>query len=178
VTALRLTIHRSAHQIGGNCLELATGDGHRLILDAGRPLDAPEGQSTGLLPPSLDVTQPVDAILLSHPHQDHYGLLNELPADWPVHCGAACETQVKLTAGIFGTTPVQPFHPWTSGTAFQIGPFTVTPLLTDHSAFDAHMLLIEVAGRKLLYTGDFRLHGRKGKLVRALMARPSSEALA
>lgn len=172
MTALRLTIHRSAHQIGGNCLELATGDGHRLILDAGRPLDAPEGQSTGLLPPSLDIAQPVDAILLSHPHQDHYGLLNELPADWPVHCGPACETLVKLTAGIFGTTPVQPFHPWTSGAAFQIGPFTVTPLLTDHSAFDAHMLLIEVAGRKLLYTGDFRLHGRKGKLVRALMARP------
>lgn len=99
---LRLTVHRSAHQIGGNSLELATDDGHRLILDAGRPLDAPEDQSTGLLPPSLDVTQSVDAILLSHPHQDHYGLLNELPADWPVHCGPACETLVKLTAGIFG----------------------------------------------------------------------------
>lgn len=51
----------------------------------------------------------------------------------------------------------------------------MTPLLTDHSAFDAHMLLIEAAGRRVLYSGDFRLHGRKGALVRALMARPPAD---
>jgi len=39
-------------------------------------------------------TRPVDAVLLSHPHQDYYGLLGEAPADWPVHCGAACERLV------------------------------------------------------------------------------------
>lgn len=86
-----LTIHRATHEIGGNCIELATSDGHRLILDDGRPLDAPEGMKVGLRPPTLDTTTPVDAVLLSHPHQDHYGLLGELPADWPVYCGAACE---------------------------------------------------------------------------------------
>ena len=45
-------------------------------------------------------------------------------------------------------------------------------MLTDHSAFDAYMLLIEVDGRRVLYTGDFRLHGRKGVLVAQLMANP------
>lgn len=174
MTKLRITIHRAAHEIGGNCIELATTDGNRLILDAGRPLDAPEGQAAGL-PPTLDTGSPVDGILFSHPHQDHYGLLGELPAAWAVHCGPACEKLVKLTAGIFGATPPQPFHPWTSGKAFQVGPFTVTPLLTDHSAFDAHMLLIEAAGKRVLYTGDFRLHGRKGGLVRALMAHPPAD---
>jgi len=78
--SVRLTIHRSAHEIGGNCIELATSDGHRIMLDAGRPLDAPEGVRTGLIPPTLDTTIPMDAVLLSHPHQDHYGLLGELPA--------------------------------------------------------------------------------------------------
>ncbi len=39
---------------------------------------------------------------------------------------------------------------------FPIGPFVVTPFLIDHSAFDAHMLLIEVCGRRIIYSGDFK----------------------
>jgi ribonuclease J len=172
VTDVHLTIQRSAHEIGGNCLELATADGHRLLLDAGRPLDAPEGATTGLIPATLDTARPVDAVLLSHPHQDHYGLLGDLPATWPVYCGPACEKLVRLTAGIFGADPPQPFTSWEGRVPFEVGPFKVTPYLTDHSAFDAYMLLVEVHGKRLLYSGDFRLHGRKGTLTRAMMARP------
>jgi ribonuclease J len=51
---IQLTVHRATHQIGGNCIEIGTADGHRIILDVGRPLDAPQG-ATGLLPKSLDV---------------------------------------------------------------------------------------------------------------------------
>jgi ribonuclease J len=40
------------------------------------------------------------------------------------------------------------------------------------SAFDAYMLLIEGAGKKVLYTGDFRRHGRKSVLVDRIMANP------
>ena len=57
---LTLTVHRGTRQIGGSCIEIAHPDGDRLILDAGRPLDAPEG-ATGLLPTSLDRTQPASA---------------------------------------------------------------------------------------------------------------------
>lgn len=169
---VRLTIHRSAHEIGGNCIELSTDDGARILLDAGRPLDAPDGPLEALLPHTLDTDRPVDGLLLSHPHQDHHGLLGALPATWPVHCGAAAEKLIRLTAGILGTAPPQRFHPWTSGRRFELGPFAVTPWLTDHSAFDAYMLQVEVAGRRLLYSGDFRVHGRKSALVRRLIERP------
>ncbi|HLO77402.1 MAG TPA: MBL fold metallo-hydrolase [Magnetospirillum sp.] len=172
---IRLTIHRAANEIGGNCIELSTADGHRIILDAGRPLDAPEGVTDGLVPTTLDTTRPVDGVLLSHPHQDHYGLLGDLPAHWPVFCGNACEKLVRLTAGIFGSAPPQPFTAWQGNIPFSVGPFTVTPFLTDHSAFDAYMLLIEAHGKRLLYSGDFRLHGRKGALVRAMMDRPPAD---
>jgi ribonuclease J len=64
------------------------------------------------------------------------------------------------------------FQPWKSGAALQIGPFTVTPFLIDHSAFDAYMVLIEVHGKRVLYSGDFRTHGRKSALTRRLMAAP------
>lgn len=36
-----LTVHIATQTIGGNCIEIATSAGNRLILDMGRPLDAP-----------------------------------------------------------------------------------------------------------------------------------------
>jgi ribonuclease J len=132
-----LTVHRAAHQIGGNCIEIATGD-HRIVLDVGRPLDA-QNDATGLLPTTLDLKAPMDGVLLSHPHQDHYGLLEETPRDWPLFCGEATKRLIRLTSGIFGKPIDRDFRRWTSGSPFEVGPFRITPHLTDHSAFDAHM---------------------------------------
>ncbi len=42
----------------------------------------------------------------------------------------------------------------------------------DHSAFDAHGFLVEAGGKKVFYTGDFRGHGRKGKLLDRLIKNP------
>lgn len=170
--SLHITIHRAAHEIGGNCIEISTSDGARILLDAGRPLDASKEDTEGLVPATLDRERPVAGILLSHPHQDHYGLLDELPADWPVYCGKASESLIRLTTGIFGKTPRQSFTNWQSNVRFDVGPFRITPFLTDHSAFDAHMLLIEAQECRLLYSGDFRIHGRKSALVTRMMATP------
>lgn len=171
ISDVRLTVHRATHQIGGNCIELCTSDGHRIILDVGRPLDALQ-DACDLLPPSLDLAAPCDGVLISHPHQDHYGLLEEAPSAWPIYCGAATERLIRLSSAIFGKQLPHVFHPWKSGMALQIGPFNVTPFLIDHSAFDAYMMLIEVYGKRVLYSGDFRTHGRKSILTRRLMAAP------
>ena len=42
----------------------------------------------------------------------------------------------------------------------------VTPLVVDHSAYNAYMLLIEADGKKILHTGDFRNHGFKRTIIR------------
>jgi len=42
---------------------------------------------------------------------------------------------------------------------FKTGKIQVTPIMTDHSAMDAYMFLVEVEGKKILFTGDFRDHG-------------------
>lgn len=167
---VRLTVHRATHQIGGNCIEIATG-GHSIVLDVGRPLDA-LNDATGLLPRTLDLKAPMDGVLISHPHQDHYGLLEETPDTWPVFCGEATKRLIQLTSGIFGKPINRDFRSWKSGSPFEVGPFRITPFLTDHSAFDAHMLLIEVEGKRIFYSGDFRTHGRKSVLVDRLMATP------
>jgi len=167
---VRLTVHRATNEIGGNCIEVCAG-GSRIILDAGRPLDAPR-DLVGLLPKTLDLQAPTAGLLISHPHMDHYGLLAETPAHWPVYSGAAAGRLMHLTAGIFGTAPVRDYRHWQGGQPVDIGPFRVTPYLTDHSAFDAYMLLMEVEGKRLLYSGDFRIHGRKAAAVQRLMRDP------
>ena len=42
-----------------------------------------------------------------------------------------------------------------------IGDITVTPVLADHSAFDAYSFIIEADGKTVVYSGDFRGSGRK-----------------
>lgn len=172
--ALTLTVHRGTNEIGGSCIELCHSDGARLVLDAGRPLDAPDG-ATGLLPATLDRTRPA-TVLISHPHQDHHGLIEELPPDWPVWTGTGSASLIRITGEIRRKPLQRTLSTWDSRSGpFPIGPFTVTPILTDHSGFDAYMLLIEAAGRRVLYTGDFRRHGRKSVLVDRLMARPPQD---
>ena len=53
------------------------------------------------------------------------------------------------------------YHPMESGKNFPCGDFKITPYLMDHSAFDSYAFLVEVDGKSLIYSGDFREHGRK-----------------
>ena len=55
---------------------------------------------------------------------------------------------------------------------FEVGPFRVTPYLVDHSAYDSYALLVEAGGRRLLYSGDLRSHGRKPGTFRRLVGKP------
>ena len=161
---LRLTVHRGTREIGGCCIEIEHPDGDRLVLDDGRPLDAPDG-ATGLLPASLDRTRPA-TVLIGDSHQDHWGLVEELPRDSPIWTGSGSAKLIAVTADITRRPLTRTFQTWHSRfKPFAIGPFTIAPILTDHSAFDAYMLLVEGAGKRVLYTGDFRRHGRKSVLI-------------
>ena len=134
----------------------------------------PDG-ATGLLPRSLDRRRPA-TVLISHPHQDHWGLVEELPAEWPIWTGSGSAKLIAITADITRNPLTRTFRTWDSRSGpFAIGPFTVTPILIDHSAFDAYMLLVEGAGKRMLYTGDFRRHGRKSVLVDRMMASPPAD---
>ena len=50
-----------------------------------------------------------------------------------------------------------------------IGDFTITPYSVDHSIFSCVALLIETEGKRILYSGDLRLHGRKPGMHRRLI---------
>jgi ribonuclease J len=107
-------------------------------------------------------SKPIDGVLISHPHIDHYGFFGYLRKDICFYLGEAAKKLIDLSV-IF--TPVKgTIHKYKtieSGKSFTIGDFTVTPYLMDHSGFDSYAFLIEADGKSLLYSGDFREHGRK-----------------
>lgn len=170
---MRVCIRRGSRQIGGSCVEVEQG-GQRLVIDLGLPLDA-QANVASQLPPGLvvDGSDPsLLGILISHPHLDHYGLLEHVSPEIPVGLGPAAR-RILAAAGPFlpGKWPI-PSRGWDyqSGKLISIGPFTVTPFLVDHSAYDAYALLIEAGGDRLFYSGDFRAHGRKSALFDHLIA--------
>jgi len=57
-----------------------------------------------------------------------------------------------------------------------IGDLTITPYSVDHSTFDCVALLVQSGLKRVLYSGDLRLHGRKPgmaqELIRAVKSPP------
>jgi ribonuclease J len=160
--SMRVRIHRGSHEIG-NCVEVESG-GARIVLDLGRPLDAGHDDDVPLPPISgLEGNDPsLLGVLISHPHQDHYGLVHGISEKVPIFMGEAASNILRQAAffGIGGlmATPTGLLR---DRQPFALGPFRITPFLVDHSAFDSYSLLIEAGGRRLFYTGDFRATGGK-----------------
>lgn len=169
---MRICIHRGTKQIGGTCIELEQ-DQDRILLDIGLPLDG-NPQDAGLVPDFL--SRNLRAVLISHPHLDHYGLLHHLASDIPVLMGASARNIIRAAAPFTGQTLPEMVGPdFEHQKPIQLGAFTITPYLVDHSAFDAYALLIEVGGQRIFYSGDFRAHGRKARLFEQLVAHPPED---
>lgn len=170
---MRACIHRGANEIGGSCVELEAG-GERLLLDLGLPLDAESAQAA--LPDirGLSGGDPsLLGVIVSHPHPDHYGLLPEVDASVPIYIGAGAEG-VLVEASFFTGAPSLPAASGhlVHGVPLARGPFRITPCLVDHSAFDSYAVLVEADGRRLLYSGDLRAHGRKPGAFSRLVSHP------
>ena len=173
---MQVCIHRGAKEIGGSCVEVICGS-KRLLIDLGLPLDAEINDKKYL--PDISGLNGEDAsllaIIISHPHLDHFGLLAHISNKIPIILGVNAR-RILEQASLF-------LHDWCHPTAsgglslknrapFELGPFIITPFLIDHSGFDAYSLLIEADGKRLFYSGDFRMHGRKAILTEELIAGP------
>ena len=182
---MNFKIHRGAHEIGGSCVEVWNKKS-RIVIDIGMPLVKEGGgrfnfkDYEGLSGPELikkkilpDISgfydwdtdnKIIDGMLISHPHIDHYGFFRYLHKNICFYLGEAAKKLIDLTV-LF--TPIEGmvhnYCPIESGKSFYCGDFKITPYLMDHSAFDAYAFLIEADGKKLIYSGDFREHGRKEK---------------
>ena len=186
---MRLTIHRGSHEIGGTCIELQTKKA-RILLDFGLPLvdlnQEPLKSIKGKTRPQLIKNKilpniqglydhpGIDAILISHPHQDHYGLLSYIHPKIPIFLSAGCNILIKASH-FFSQTECDLKNINLIKKSFYIKDIKVTPYLVDHSGFAALAFLIEAEGKKLFYSGDFRGHGRKSILFDNFVNNPPKD---
>lgn len=183
---MHFKIHRGTQEIGGSCVEIWT-DTTRILVDFGMPLVEKDGSEfdfkkyknlshdelvkAGVLPDAKGIYNEeeklIDGILISHPHQDHYGLFKYIHPDVKCYLGQATQKLIEIN-NTFTTQNLTISNPvyFEKNTPFQIGNITVTPYWADHSAFDAYSFLIEAEGRSIFYSGDFRGHGRKAKVFK------------
>lgn len=178
---MKFIIHRGTKEIGGSCVEIFTGKS-RIVIDIGLPLVNPDMSkfdsdimknhsikdliNLGILPDIKSLYKPdgKTALLISHAHQDHYGLWDYIHPVCPVYLGKPTHKLIELT-GIFTNRnlTISNLNYFESGKSFPVGDIEITPYLMCHSAFDAYAFLIKANGKSLFYSGDFRTHGRKTK---------------
>lgn len=179
-------IHHGTKEIGGSCVEVWT-DKTRIVIDFGMPLvdkcgkdfDFSTYKSLGVeelirqkILPDIkglysDADCPVDGIVISHAHLDHYGLISYISNTRKFHMGEATHKLIDLSS-LFTPNKLKINNCvyFKREVPFIIGDITISPYWADHSAFDAYSFLVEANGKSLFYSGDFRAHGRKAKVFK------------
>ena len=177
-----IKIYRGSDQIGGIVTEITKGD-HRILIDLGA--DLPGTKNPALSDDELikrvfageGDTIHTDAVLFTHYHGDHVGLRGKAPEGIPMYIGGTAKEIMEtiamrvdlLNKKLCKNAPSQmetinrmePY--WKLGSSRDFSGIKVTPPVCDHSAIDSYMFVIELNGKKILYTGDFRDHGIPGQ---------------
>lgn len=192
---MQLIVHRGTQEIGGSCVELKTQK-TRVLIDFGMPLvnakkekfdskiligkSIEELKELNILPNIKGLynneEKAIDAILISHSHMDHYGLLNYVHRDIPIYMSKGANELIEIS-NIFTPNKLNKINGEiiSNKRSFNISDIKVTPYLVDHSAFDALAFLIEADGKRLFYSGDFRGHGRKRALFKQILENPPKD---
>ncbi|MCR5331206.1 MAG: MBL fold metallo-hydrolase [Lachnospiraceae bacterium] len=179
------------NQIGGCVTVVSTeyeGEIHRIMIDYGSSLPG-SGKEKDFQYPWNE--EPTDAVFFTHYHGDHTGRLMEIPDDVRIYMGSTARQVMINIHEALGNSKhiddadahkeeaallkdddrIETFR-W-NGTcydAIELPGFIIEPYSVDHSAYDAYMFLIEAEDAerpdgkyRILHTGDFRGHGRRGR---------------
>lgn len=171
---MEVRIIKGTKQIGGCITEISTNK-TKIIIDFGEDLES--DKKIFHLEGLTDDKPKYDAVFITHSHGDHIGLVNNINKNIPIYveektleihkltcdfCGKTLAKRkintFKLDKDIKNTKPI-----------FDNGDIKVTPFVVDHSSYNSCMYLIEDGKSKILHTGDFRNHGRKGKIFEIVL---------
>ena len=171
---MTVRIIKGTKQIGGCITEIST-EKSKIIIDFGNDLD--DNSNSFELEGLTYGRSCYDAIFITHSHSDHIGLINKINKDIPIFIednslkihNLTCDfcNKEKATGGniqIFklnnNYSEKQEERP-----IFSNNNLCVYAYLTDHSSYNSCMYLIEGDGKRILHTGDFRMHGKKSSVV-------------
>ncbi len=162
---IKLTPIGGIGEIGMNMFAFEYG-GHTMFIDCG--VLFPPFQYLGVeaivtdYETLLDKYKNIDAIFITHGHEDHVGGLPHLFQQYKPKLYAtpyASEVIKFRVANILGSKYKTDVSEVKYGTKIKEGPFTVEYIQVDHSIPDASALFITVKGLRILYVTDFRFSG-------------------
>ena len=180
---LKIKVHRGTHQIGGSITEIFTEKTH-IFIDFGAELNVEPDESTDFKMVEMITHSECNAVLFTHYHGDHIGLIEHIPKE------NINGNIIKLGIGKIARQVLENIHKTLvqfedendvhkkyleilndknrimdieDGVPIILGDIKVTPISVDHSAYDAYMFIIESDGKVIAHTGDYRTHGRLGE---------------
>lgn len=180
---VKVKVHRGSKMIGGSITEIFTEKTH-IFIDFGSELNPDSNESSDSEMIDMIKHAKCDAVLFTHYHGDHIGLMKHIPKE------DIDGKTIKLGIGKIARKVLINIHETLAdfedsdkkdkefldilkdidrmldiedGALFSIGDIKITPILVDHSAYDAYMFILESEGKVIVHTGDFRTHGRLGK---------------
>ena len=169
---MKIIIHRGTHQIGGIATEIRT-ENTRILVDMGDELSLdPDFISSPLnISGVTDINGKCDAVFFTHYHGDHTGQMTRIRDDISLYAGALAKDVMLMSAEHSYHKDqalcdrIKTIRTFKGGEELVIGDIRITPWSIDHSACDSYLFLIEANGKRILYTGDFRMHGFRGKAL-------------
>ena len=162
---MKIKIIRGTNKIGGCITEISTKKS-KIIIDFGEELSDDlrkkdeidvEGLTCGI--PSYD------GVFITHSHSDHIGLIDRIMTGIPVYVEKESQIiyEVSNDFSYKKSKKDNKIVRFKKPISINNGDIVVTYYRIDHSAFNSAVLLIEVEGKRILHTGDFRRNGYKGK---------------
>ena len=135
---------------------------HAIIIDAGVMFPEERGLGIGrLLPETRYLEQAhlqIDAIILTHAHEDHIGALAYLLRKFPAPVYGTDMTLAFVRRSLNEEGPVEAnLRPLRASIELQAGPFAVEPVRVTHSTPDSVALAIRTPAGLIVHTGDFKI---------------------
>lgn len=156
---MEVRIIKGTNQIGG-CITEITSDESKIVIDFGNDLDDTKG------PLELDGLtfgkSRYNAVFITHSHIDHIGFIGKINEDIPIYVEENSLKIYNITCDFCGEDKItRKINTFKMHDKIQINDIKVIPYRVDHSSYNSCMFVIECDNKRILHTGDFRLHGRK-----------------
>ena len=158
------------NQIGGCITEITSKVGTKILIDIGSELPGIEREPINI----GEITKGCEGVFVTHYHGDHVGEYRNVHSEVDIYMGKTAKQifsvlQKRLSKSKkTGVNPediarVEKIKTFTHGEVIKIKDITITPIRTNHSAFDSYMFLISDGEKRVLHTGDFREQGIEGE---------------
>ena len=156
---MKVRIIKGTNRIGG-CITEITSKDTKILIDFGNDLE--DTKESFELDGLTHGKSKYKALFITHSHMDHIGLINKINEDIPIYVEENSLKIYNITCDFCSEDkPTRKINTFKIYDEIQINDIKVTPYRVDHSSYNSCMFVIECEDKKILHTGDFRLHGRK-----------------